>query len=213
MPRELSGLVAMRVSDKYQKPALVLMKDKNDNFSGSGRSVDESISFRDFIEDSDIAIFAEGHDSAFGVSFSEEDHIDDFLEYCDSNYQDIDSKVYVDFKINASDINLQLAENIVELQQYYGKGFESPTFYIEDFVLPKNNTDIIGKTKDTIKISYKDMEMIRFKDTNLVDKIENTEKDLILDLIGVIEVNEWRGNRTAQFVIEKYEIKGEKFSF
>ena len=65
----VTGLIANKFINQYQRPALVLFE--NGDFNGSGRGFEKVMpNFKQYCEDSKAFIFAQGHENAFGVSIS-----------------------------------------------------------------------------------------------------------------------------------------------
>lgn len=68
----VTGLIAMKLVQKYQTPALVI-HNLNGTYIGSGRGFEDKIeSFKNWCTDTKLFNFAQGHNNAFGVSINED---------------------------------------------------------------------------------------------------------------------------------------------
>lgn len=197
----LNGLIANRVSENFNKPALVLKK-VSDIYRGSARTIDTYRNFKDYCNSIGVFEFAKGHQEAFGVVIKEE-NISKLLEILkksyeleDLNYLEVD-KAYKDF-VSAYEII-----EVSNLNNHWSHGFEKPRFYIE---LNNVNVEVIGIKGDTIRIKKDNITYVKFKcseeeiTTILNKKIESVE------LIGTFEINEWMDKIYPQVFIEKMNI-------
>ena len=122
LDKNLTGLIANQLMSEYKKPVLLLNK-KDGCFIGSARGLSDSSfsNFKDFISNSNLAVFATGHQEAFGASF-EETNISKFIEYSNEKLKDFDfSSIYkVDFIFNFNELNGQDILNIASLKYVWG---------------------------------------------------------------------------------------------
>ena len=95
--KNLAGLVANKLQAKYQRPCLVLIKSKTKDddeifYRGSARnySMSEIQDMRQLCEDTGDVEYAQGHDSAFGISIPES-KLEDFIESTNEKYKDVPS--------------------------------------------------------------------------------------------------------------------------
>ena len=113
----LTGLIANQIMGKYMRPVLILNHyieiDKQtgevlvDVWRGSGRNATYSKlkNFREFLTNSHLVEYAEGHANAFGVSIFDKD-LNDFKEYVKKELKDFDfpNSYRVDFIWSANEI-------------------------------------------------------------------------------------------------------------
>ena len=70
----------------------------------------------------------------------------------------------------------------------------------------KLSREEIIQMKGTIKFEKNEWTFIRFfTSQDWID--ENIKDNMIVDVIGYLQYNEWNGNKTKQFVIEEIEIR------
>lgn len=89
---------------------------------------------------------------------------------------------------------------------------EEPLIAIENLHLNSKNVQLIGNDKTTVKFTINGITYIKFKDESLGEKLlaNNT---MNVTILGKANINEWMGNKTAQIIIENYEIKDTTYEF
>lgn len=217
MPRELTGLLAMKLVAAHGKPAIVLMKNDHGAWSGSARSIPlkAAPSFKEFCSNSGFPIFAEGHDLAHGIAFTEE-NIQPFIEYCNEHLDPNDKidTVYADFEVNVEDFTDGLVNKIDELAIVYGKGYEAISFYVPNLVVRSQNVDSMAQGSSAkFRVAGSDVEFVRFKDTETISVLLSSGST-VLDVVGTIQSKTLNGTTTKQFIVSHCEIKETKrFTF
>ena len=223
--RNLTGLIANQLMSKYQRPVLLLhqtiMLDENNNevdaWEGSGRGYDKSKfnNFREFILNSNLAEYAEGHSNAFGAGFTDQ-NIDNFINYSNVALKDFDfTPCYkVDFIFQGGDITFDKNDilSIAALKSLWGQGIDEPYVAIENIKVYANNVQLMSKDKNpTLKITLPNgTSLIKFKSSN--EEFESLCSELgcvTINVVGRCEQNEWNGIISPQIIIEAYEIVGE----
>lgn len=109
----ITGLVAMKLSKKYEKPCFVLLHDKDKNiWSGSARGIDNILdSFKDWCNDTELFNYAQGHAQAFGVEITDDNlnKLGELIKVSDIKKSDtilVDKKYEND--ISCNDVNLAI---------------------------------------------------------------------------------------------------------
>jgi single-stranded-DNA-specific exonuclease len=213
----LTGLVAMQLVTKYKKPVCVVRENSDGYLRGSARGVSHGPipDLRQFFMDSGYFDYAIGHPNAHGVSIHR-DRLDNFLSYADRILADVDfnENVYeVDLIINGENPNLSdIILSLGNLAEIWGQGMEEPLIAIENLQLNSKNVQLIGNDKTTVKFTINGITYIKFKDEALGEKLlaNNT---MNVTVLGRANINEWMGNKTAQIIIENYEIKDTTYEF
>lgn len=214
----LTGLVAMQLLSKYRRPVIVAKKNKDGFYRGSSRGIDNSelSSLRDFLIDSEMFEYAEGHDNANGISIKSS-KVEDFIEYSNNKLANIDfgdGIFNVDFNLRCDDSFLGKA--IIELgrkviKKLWGKGLEEPSFCVE---FPNVSIDDFSFMKsNTIKLTSGDVSFIKFRGERLEEELRNAPKTFRLRLIGKASINEWAGSSYPQIIIDSYEIFDNSLEF
>ena len=216
LDKNLTGLIANQLMAEYQKPVMLLNKEIQDNgeinYEGSARGLSNSsfTNFRQFLLDSTLVNWAEGHAEAFGVSISQEDTIP-FLNYSNEMLKDFNfSPVYkVDFIFNYNDMNPQEILNIASLKSIWGQGVTEPLIAVENIKIT-DNIQLMSKDKNpTLKITLPNgLSLIKFKSSEeeYQSLLSKNNIYLTINIVGKCEQNVWGGNVSPQIIIEDYEI-------
>jgi single-stranded-DNA-specific exonuclease len=213
--QNITGLVAMELLKRYKKPVLVLrprVEDGVEYYAGSGRGKETEgfDSFRDLINNTGLADFAEGHDMAFGAQLKA-DVIPDFIKTTNRILADVDFNVdfaEVDYVFDKG-INKMMLKEFAEVEDIYGNGIPQPKF-VFNIVLgnDKGNYQIMGKNRDTLKFEYKNVDFVQFKAEDTIEAINKLDSALMsLTVIGRSQYSTFNGERTLQVVIDSAEVK------
>lgn len=215
--RNLTGLVANQMANKYKRPTLILNEvDHGDEvwYEGSGRNFANSplTYFRKFLLDTGRFEQAEGHENAFGASIKETE-LSTFLAESNEKLADVDfSENYlIDFEFNGSDVyNLRNAVlDIGSLKKHWGQGIEEPLILVKNIKITKDNLVLYAKGP-TLKITLpgdEGLELMKFKFSE--DEYESlyTESGCVtINVIGTCDINSWHGFTKPQINIKDYEI-------
>ena len=206
----VTGLVASRIREKTDEPAIVFAASGTDQLSGSARSV-SGLHIKDLLE----TIASEnpglikkfgGHAMAAGLTI----HGDDLDSFAQAFYRHVTrffseagdlSTVYTDGDLAEEDITLENAEDI-QMAAPWGQGFPIPLFEGEFNVL---HSRVVGEqhlrlTLQSFHRKWK-FEAIVFR------AIDPGEKAPVLRRIHAVyqlDVNEYRGKRRLQLIISDY---------
>jgi single-stranded-DNA-specific exonuclease len=218
LDRNVTGLIANQLMATYQKPVLLLNKSVKDNevyWEGSGRGLGNSKfdDFRNFIIESGMAEYAEGHAQAFGASFTDENAVK-FLEYADEQLKDFDfsTSYKVDFIFNHNDMNLNEILSLAELKSIYGQGVEEPLIAMEDIKVRTNNVKLMSPDKSpTLKITLPNgLNLLKFRSSaEEYEALSSSPTGCVsINIVGKCERNIWNGIINPQITLEAYEIVG-----
>lgn len=218
-PSELNGVVANQLASEYGMPTLVL-REKDGVLKGSGRGINDSAlaSFRDFLLDSRLVEFAEGHGNAFGAGIPVQS-IPELHQFANTELADIDfgEKVLdIDFLFDAESY-YYMPDLIYELAadpQIWGSGNPEPLIGLENIRIPESSIQAIGAKKDTLKFSYGGMTFVKFQAKEELARLKMIpDSDLMVTVIGVGNINEWGGRVTPQIIVKDISIEGLEFAF
>ena len=218
--RSITGLVANKFLTKYSKPTLILVKNEDGTYSGSGRS-DESImkEFRTWCNETDVVELAQGHESAFGFII-QEDMIDQFVEKS-NDLKDVDSSQYLPDILYKRNLN---NSQIIELNQnedLFGGNISKPLIAGIGLTVHRN---CISQRGSVLKFFIDGIECIKYKTPiGLADELKmGFIQEFTIDIIGEATINNWGGRITHQIVLQdfvfnsdpiKEEIKAEDLVF
>ena len=212
IPPELTGLVAMAIVNKYNKPVMIGRRNDKNEINGSIRSSGNFAglpSFKQFLEESNLVNYVAGHDAAagFGINGDLDERL---LNYSNAVLNDDDfKKCYtVDYILDANDDNTELLTILASHPEFFGNHIDEIKFVIKNITL--SSVMAMGANKDSMKISYNGVDYVRFKDMDFVDAIMNNRTNL-LTVYGRANLNTFAGRTSIQIFIDDYElIKDEK---
>jgi single-stranded-DNA-specific exonuclease len=210
-PAELNGLVAMQLSTLYNRPTIVARLNSEGFVRGSARGLNQSelASFKDFLNSTKLFEYTMGHDNAFGISIKNSD-LAKFHKMANEKLAQYDfgENVYdVDFEREAYATDIKAI--IFDLAQYtiiWGQQNNEPVIAVKDLVVRADDIQVIGKNKDTLKISKNGITYIKFFAKDLISEISKYN-EMQLTIVGTANLNEWMGNVTPQILIKDIDIK------
>jgi single-stranded-DNA-specific exonuclease len=216
--KELTGLAAIKIASEYDKPCLILRKDKiksaQDNiiFSGSARNVNDGFieDLKTELESSDLFEELVGHANAFGVSIKKQ-NIPLAIEYFNEKYKDISkTKIYkVDFILDGN-IEYKIIKDIFSIHHLFSSFVKEPLIAINNVNIDLLGFSIMGNdSKKHWKFQNDVVEYIRFnvpEDDELLNIDTFTYSNVIINVIGKANINVYGSKTTPQFIIEDYEI-------
>lgn len=213
--KNLTGLIANQLMAKYQRPVLLLNKTA-DGWEGSGRGYDKSKfdNLREFLKESNLVMYAEGHANALGVGITDE-AFKTFIEYSNQKLAEFDfTPCYkVDFIFNGADFRGKDIVEIAELKSLWGQGVDEPFIAIEHINVYAGNVVLMSPDKSpTLKITLSNgTSLIKFKSSQEeYEKLHSESGCITINVVGKCERNVWNGTVTPQIIIEDYEIVGEQ---
>ena len=213
--RNLTGLIANQLMAKYQRPVLLLNKTA-DGWEGSGRGYDKSKfdNLREFLKESGMIMYAEGHANALGVGITDKE-FKAFIEYSNRELAEFDfTPCYkVDFIFSGSDFRGMDIVEIAELKSLWGQGVDEPLVAIEHINVYAGNVVLMSPDKSpTLKITLPNgTSLIKFKSSQEeYEKLRSETGCITINVVGKCERNVWNGTVTPQIIIEDYEIVGEQ---
>ena len=242
--KNIAGLIANKFMAKYQRPCCILTKveecyedeywhEDGDcylttlktrvSYQGSARGCDKTgiANFKDICEQCPSTIFAEGHQSAFGLGIDcgtigdggEEvfgEGIYQFIDYTNEALKDINDEAiyYVDYIYNSTNVNPQNILDIAGLDDLWGKDVDEPLIAIKNLKITKDMITLMSPDKSpTLKIILPNkVALIKFGSSQEEYEQFLTEGYVEIDVVGKCNKNEWNGWVNPQIFIEDYDI-------
>lgn len=206
----LTGLIGNQTTAKYQHPALILNERDHEGeiwWEGSARGLDncEIKDFRQFLLDTGLVEYAEGHDNAFGTGIKDS-KIKEFIEYTNKQLANVDfsSKYAVDFIYSLDTLNPDSIIAIGEWADLWGQKVKEPYVAITDVQITPDDITIMKGS--TMKLHTKVVDFVKFKAQEDEIATLQSQGQTTLTIIGRCNVNTWGGRNTPQIFIEDYEI-------
>lgn len=204
----LAGIVAGRIREKYYKPTFVLT-NAEEGAKGSGRSIDTYYMYDEMTKCKDLLGKFGGHKLAGGLSIPTE-NIEGFRrrlnDNCTLSEDELYEKVSIDMQLPLAYVSETLVGELERLEPF-GKANPKPVFAEKDIQVKE--TRILGKNNNVLKLQIADMygttmEGMYFGDID--DFMETVEKKSgRLNITYYPSVNEYRGRKTLQIVIQNYQ--------
>ena len=205
VPQAFSGLIAGKISGMTNKPCIV-GKTVNGELGGS---------FRGYIPKDVMSTLphinkAAGHDvGAYGIFIdtSKSQNLDDLRAEIDK--MDISTIPTVTASFSANKLQMGIFNEFVGHDDLWGKELDKPKFYIYNIKLNSKDIKLMGKKQDTLKIILDKYEIMFFKlSTDQIEQFKlGLNKTLNINLIGSLNINEWRGKKTNQIYVEDFEVQ------
>jgi single-stranded-DNA-specific exonuclease len=220
----LAGIIAGRLKDRYNKPAIVLTDSEN-LVKGSCRSIDQYNIYEELNKCKSLLVKFGGHPLAAGLSL-EYDKIKELRSELNQNTllteEDFISKVSIDAVLPLGYLNEELI-NELECLEPFGKGNTKPVFAERNLRIRK--AVILGKNSNVLKLQVENeygkiMDAMYFGEIepfiesilrqygqNEVDKMfQNRDNEIRMSVTYYPGVNEYGGFKTVQIVIQNYQI-------
>ena len=216
-PSELNGLLAMRLSQKYQRPTIVarLNDESYDRGSARGLSNCELTDFKAYLEQTGLFEYTAGHSNACGCSLPDK-NLTQLMKIADTDLADYDfsNNVYeVNFERPAVAYDLNdLITEIALNEAIWSTNNKEPLIYITDLNFNARDIQIMGTHKDTVKIEKNGIAFMKFHAIDLINEIQELG-EIKMNLVGRANLNSWMGRITPQIFIENYEIEDGELSF
>ena len=216
-PSELNGLLAMKLSAKFKRPTIVARLNDQGFNRGSMRGLNQSelTSFKEFLSKSGMFEYVQGHDNAAGCSISNA-NLANFHKWANNEL------VNIDFGENCYDVNFEriaadsdLADIICDIGKHedlWGQQNPQPMIHVTDININRNEVQIMGKNKDTVKIEKFGVAYMKFHAKDLIEELDKYES-MKIEVVGKPNLNVWGGKVTPQIFIEDIEVKENRLGF
>lgn len=216
-PSELNGLLAMKLSAKFKRPTIVARLNEQGFNRGSMRGLNQSelVSFKDFLTESGMFEYVQGHDNAAGCSIPNA-NLSNFHKWAN------EALIGINFGENCYDVNFDriaadedLADIIRDIGEHngiWGQQNPEPMIHITDINITASDIQIMGKNKDTVKFEKFGIAYMKFHAKDLIEELAQ-HPDMKIEVVGRANLNEWGGRVTPQIFIEDIEVRDNALGF
>ncbi|MBB6451887.1 single-stranded-DNA-specific exonuclease [Salirhabdus euzebyi] len=205
------GIVASRLVNEYNKPAIVLAIDEErGEAKGSARSIEAFNLFENCMELKSLFISFGGHSQAAGMTLTLE-NVDKLRKELNALAQekltekDFSPILSVDFAVHLSELSLDTIHEIGQLSPF-GMGNPKPLFEIKS-QLPSEIRQI-GSKLNHLKMSFQyeqtNLDVIGFSMGDLYPKISPHSK---IAIVGELGINEWNGRKKMQMMLKDLKVQ------
>lgn len=208
-PIGVVGLVAGKIAQQFNKPTAVFQKGIEIS-KGSFRSIGQLNIIEAIGECGQFLLKFGGHSQAAGVSVRN-DQLENFQNALNAVIEkklegvELEAEIYIDNKIVAGEITLDLIEDIEKMKPF-GIGNEEPIFLIKNLTV--NERRFLGSDKKHLKFFLSDSEKDALRSGGLkvfeaisfggAEKFAAFKENDRIDLLCNIQKDDWNGNRKIQ---------------
>lgn len=196
------GIVASRLIENYYRPTVVLTKS-GDIIAGSARSVPGFNLYEAIHACREHLLGYGGHFAAAGLSMYEDklpDFIDSFEKIVAETIHDdlLTPEIAIDAELSFKEINFAFL-NIIDQMEPFGPANMRPIF-ISRNVRETGYSKILKEQHIRFVLQQHD-KVFTGIGFNMVDKFQLLQKNIPIDIIYTLDLNEWNGERMIQFKI------------
>lgn len=203
----IAGIIAGKVKERFYRPTIVLT-DAEEGIKGSGRSIPGYHMFEELCRVSDLLTKFGGHPMAAGMSLPKENLQKlrrELNANCTLTPEDMIEHLSIDIAMPIQYISEEFIQELKVLEPF-GNGNGKPLFAERGFHVLKSQ--ILGKNKNTVKLYGVNgagchMEGLYFGDPTALTEL--LEKKDTISVTYYPAVNEFRGKRTLQIMIQDFQ--------
>lgn len=210
LPVGVVGLVASRITDRYNRPSIVL-SEEDGVLRGSARSIDRFNLVDNLKKTEKYLLGFGGHAKAAGVSLKKENFSHFYKKITEIARQKIKDKdlikeVKIDAQISSKDLSFGLTRDINSFEPF-GLGNPRPVFMLKKMEI--DELKWVGREKNHLKLKIKKQGSLKIFDAICFgldrEKIRIRTHDT-LDLVFHLNVNVWRGQKRLDLQIIDMKI-------
>lgn len=212
----LTGVLATKIAEKYQKPTLCLRKTKTKGlYGGSGRNYKNSSinSLKDILTDTNCFEMVQGHGNAFGLEITSNNIKNAINTLNNLNIDSGNTCKFCDFIIQSDDLTVETMKRLSDVSDYCGQNIDEPLIAIENIELSREQLKIMGKLGNSWKFETDSgVNIVKFNVDLKTDEVLNSFDDfsdyetLLINAVGKANINYYQGIATCQFIIDDYEV-------
>ena len=197
------GIVASRIVETYHLPTMVLNLDgEKGHAKGSARSIEQVSMFDALSKQAQLIQKFGGHHMAAGLTL-DIDNVDALREklnnWMHEEYAGVSLQPMktIDAVVRLEDITIDNIQAMHRLRPF-GMGFSKPLLQLAGMQVQEAKA--MGQQQKHLKVSFENtgMQAIYWNNGPRAAELMSGQA---LDMIGELQINEWNGNRTAQFIL------------
>ncbi len=220
----LAGIIAGRIREKYNKPVIVLTDSEEGALKGSGRSIEAYSMFEELSRVKSLMTKFGGHPMAAGLTLPKENleifkrELNRLTTLTDNDFI---PKVSIDIAMPVSYISENLVEQL-KLLEPFGCGNSKPLFAQKKMAV--KSARILGVNRNVLKMRLADEQgyeidgiyfgnindftqyvSSQFGENEVEYMYQGRKNSVSLSFTYYPDVNEYRGMKTLQIVIQNYK--------
>lgn len=210
--KSVSGLVATKLSRKYDKPTLVLTYDEDRNvYFGSGRGIEKVFeSFKEWCNETELFNFAQGHANAFGVEIKK-DNLSKLIDKISKEQTSKDFTYEVD-KLYINETNKNDVDLLIKYKNIVGGKVEPITLGFKDLTIQRKNIYIKNKT---VSFNVSGCSFISWGTSDeVIDAIQTGFTDSVsINMVCEPFESNFNGKKQNKLIIKDIEVDDGEESF
>lgn len=210
--KSVSGLVATKLSRKYDKPTLVLTYDEDRNvYFGSGRGIEKVFeSFKEWCNETELFNFAQGHANAFGVEIKK-DNLSKLIDKISKEKTSKDFTYEVD-KLYINETNKNDVDLLIKYKNIVGGKVEPITLGFKDLTVQRKNIYIKNKT---VSFNVSGCSFISWGTSDeVIDAIQTGFTDSVsINMVCEPFESNFNGKKQNKLIIKDIEVDDGEESF
>lgn len=201
------GLVSGRITEKYNRPSLVIARTEK-GLTGSGRSI-EGFNITDALEKSrEYLLRYGGHEGACGFTLKSEHVLDEFKASLNKiadqqlSGDDLLKGVDIDMELTFDEINLDLVEQIESLAPF---GMGNPTPKFASFGVRIDKVYFVGDQQQHMKLALEQNNIkhqaIAFSYESIMPFPDRLNQGDLIDIVYSVDINTWQHRQSIDIKI------------
>ncbi|GAK11319.1 single-stranded-DNA-specific exonuclease RecJ [Geomicrobium sp. JCM 19039] len=207
----VTGIVASRLVEKFNRPAIVIAQDEHGVGKGSARSIPGFDLYDTLSEVRHLFTHFGGHPMAAGLTI-DTTHIDELRRHMNKRVNETMTEeefipvTHIELSLTVSDVTIDLIREVEQLAPF-GMGNPKPCVLIEESKIIDKRS--IGAKKNHVKMQLADddaqLDCIGFRKSYIDDQVSMSSS---ISVIGELETNEWRGKIKPQLILKDAQVNG-----
>ena len=203
--RNYAGLIASKLSNGHP---IIVGRIHGDNLIGSFRS---PIDIDDTLLGNPLINWKRGHTWASGIELPSK-NIQPLIDY----YNQLDElppiTTPVMYSCPVSKIPHKVFEEFSKYPNIYGQGLPNPKLHVYNIKFKSDDIQVLGANGRTLKLQCKGIAFMWFMVSNdTKEKLLNCKGEQTLEVVGTMNINEFRGTVTHQIIVDDFEVHESAF--
>ena len=203
--RNYAGLIASKLSNGHP---IIVGRIHGDNLIGSFRS---PIDIDDTLVKNPLINWKRGHVWASGIELPAK-NIQPLVDYYNNLEELPQPTTTVLYSCPVSKIPHKVFEDFNKYPNIYGQGLPTPKLHVYNIKFNSKDIQVLGSNERTLKLQCKGIAFIWFMATNKTkEQLLDCKGEQTLEVIGTMNINEFRGTVTHQIIVEDFEVHDKSF--
>lgn len=203
--RNYAGLIASKLSNGHP---IIVGRIHGDNLIGSFRS---PIDIDDTLVNNPLINWKRGHIWASGIELPAK-NIQPLVDYYNNLEELPQPTTTVLYSCPVSKIPHKVFKDFNKYPNIYGQGLPTPKLHVYNIKFNSKDIQVLGSNERTLKLQCKGIAFMWFMATNKTkEQLLNCKGEQTLEVVGTMNINEFRGMVTHQIIVEDFEVHDKSF--